>query len=281
MIRRRSSSAAAASERASASVWPVHHDGGDTPDAVEEACLQPRQRKELVARRCRGTDSGGGHRGRYQQPTHHQHERGQRVDNKRRDRHQQRPADRQLGSRQPARVKAIQRLDAIHHGSGQFTGMFAAKPREADMQQARQRIGPQPPTRRRPGVEGGTLGDERQCRAHQGKQPEAHQRRQRIADMAGQGTGKHGGGTPGLTHGSGGAKYPKQHHRPGCPAARALLAAQPGARCCLALLRLHPGARLAQTACAGQGGRLNCRQCTGLQGRLHLLSALELAKKLS
>jgi antitoxin (DNA-binding transcriptional repressor) of toxin-antitoxin stability system len=30
---------------------------------------------------------------------------------------------------------------------------------------------------------------------------------------------------------------------------------------------LHPGARLAQTACAGQGGRLNCRQCAGFQTR--------------
>ena len=143
----------------------VQHDGGDTPHPIEEARLQPRQRQELAARRRRRAQAGGGHRDRDQQPAQHQHERGQRIGRQSGERHQQRTDDRQCRGRQPAGVQAIQRLDAIHHGRGQLAGVLGAKPRRAGMQQARQRIGPQPPPCRRSRVEGGAFGGDRQRRA--------------------------------------------------------------------------------------------------------------------
>ena len=159
----------------------VQHDGGDAAHPVEEARLQPRQRQELAARRRRRAEAGGGHRDRDQQPAQHQHERRQRIGRQSGEGHQQRTDDRQCGGRQPAGVEAVQRLDAIHHGRGQLAGVLGAKPRRAGMQQARQRIGPQPPPRRRSRIEGGAFGGDRQRRAQQREQRKARQQRKRVA----------------------------------------------------------------------------------------------------
>ncbi len=155
----------------------VQHDGGDTPYPIEEAGLQPRQRQELTARRRRRTQAGRGHRDRDQKPAQHQHECRQRIGRQSGEGHQQRTDDRQCGSRQPAGVEAIQRLDAIHHGRGHLAGVLGAKPRRAGLQQARQRIGPQPSPRRGSRVEGGAFSGDRQRRARQREQRKARQQR--------------------------------------------------------------------------------------------------------
>ena len=128
------------------------------------------------------------------------------------------------------------------------------------LQQARQRVGAQPPPRRGSRVEGGAFSGDRQRRARQREQRKARQQRKSVARLAGQRAGEQHRGAPGLAHASRCAERAEQHHRPGCPAAGAPLATQPSARCCPDLARLHPAARLAQTACAGQVGGFNCGQ---------------------
>ena len=151
----------------------VQHDGGDAAHAVEEARLQPRQRQELAARRGRRADTRRRHRDRDQQAAQNQHERADRIGQQRGERHQQRAADRQRSGRQPAGVQPVQRLDAVHDDRGQLAGVVRAQPRRAGMQQARQRVGPQPPPRRRPRIERGALGRNRRGRAQHGEHREA------------------------------------------------------------------------------------------------------------
>ena len=139
----------------------VQHDGGDAAHAVEEARLQPRQRQELAARGRRGADTGRRHRDRDQQAAQHQHQRADRIGQQRGERHQQRAGDRQRGGRQPAGEQPVQRLDPIHDDRGQLAGVVSAQQRRAGVQQARQRVGPQPPPRRRPRIESGALGSDR------------------------------------------------------------------------------------------------------------------------
>ena len=219
----------------------VQHDGGDAADAIEEPRLQPRQGQELVPRRRRRADPGDGHGHRHQQSAQHQHQGGPWIGHQCREGHQQRAGHRQHGRRQPARVQAVQRLDAIHHGRCQLAAVPGTELRRTRIQQARQRVAPQPPPRRCAGVEGGALGADRQRRAEQRQHREARRERQRVAGAAGQGAAKQHRGTPCLADRRQRAGGAEQHDRPGRPAADALLTAQPGLRCCLGLPRSHSG----------------------------------------
>ena len=206
----------------------VQDDGGDAAHAVEETRLQPRQRQELAARGGRGADTCRRHRDRDQQAAQNQHKRADRIGQQRSDGHQQRAANRQRSGRQPARVKPIQCLDAIHDDRGQLAAVVSAQPRRAGMQQARQRVGSQPPPRRRPRIESAALGSNRCGRAQHGEHREAPQQCNRVVGMPGQGAGEQHRHAPGLAHGHCRVQQAEQHNRPYRPAANAPLLTQPG-----------------------------------------------------
>ena len=175
MVRRRSSSAAAASERASASAWPY-----STMVAMprtrsrKRACSRASARnwlREAAAAPMPATAIATGtsrpHRTSTRAPVGSASRAASATSSG--------AADRQGSGRQPAGVEAVQRLDAVHDDRGQLAGVVSAQPRRTGMQQARQRVGPQPPPRRRPCIERGALGSDRQGRAEDREHREASQ----------------------------------------------------------------------------------------------------------
>ena len=165
----------------------VQHDGGDAAHAVEEARLQPGERQELAARGCGGADAGSGHRERHQQArTGPGSAPASRSASRAASATSSRAGDRQHRSRKPAGEQPVQRLDAIHHGRGQFAGMVGAQLRRAGMKQPGQRVAAQPTPRRRAGVEGRAIGSDRQGRPQQRQHDECRQRQRRIRTAAAQ-----------------------------------------------------------------------------------------------
>ena len=97
-------------------------------------------------------------------------------------------------------MQAVERLDAIDHRRGQLTGVLRQELRRPRLQQARQRVGPQPPPCRRAGVERGAVGGDRERRARHREHGESHQVPQAVAGMTGQRIGQQHRSAPGLAH---------------------------------------------------------------------------------
>ncbi len=170
-------------------------DGGDPADTVQEAHLQACHGQELPARGLARADAGDGHGEGHEEPRDQQHEAAAPIRPERRD-HDEPGADHgQGGGRDPARVEAVHRLDAIDRRGRELGGMARAQGGRAEGQQRIQHIVAQAAARRRAMLEAQALDlaapPGAQYREERKAQRVGHDRRAARCEM------QHGGQKPG------------------------------------------------------------------------------------